>query len=132
MTMKLTRRLLLAAGVAALLAALKPGRLLARHRSRAGGAARTPTGDQLAAAFTDLDAPREVGRRYLRADPLEASPERVQAFLDEFSDLGSPEALRQDLARLRDRDFRVQDIVFIDGWVLARSEARLCALTVLL
>lgn len=37
----------------------------------------------------------------------------------------------RQLAVSRDRDFRDDDLVIIDGWLLARTEARLMALVAL-
>jgi hypothetical protein len=40
----------------------------------------------------------------------------------------TPRHVAESFAQLRDGDFRMNRIVIIDGWVLARSEAELCEL----
>jgi hypothetical protein len=81
------------------------------------------------------ESARAVGRAYLRVVPTEASPVVLTARLVE----GLPGGLRTlstvHDSRLRElvsrgivEDFRDLRIVELQGWVLARTEARLCAL----
>lgn len=70
-----------------------------------------------------LPGAREVGAVYLRANPQDADPERLLASLAGES----PATL---LKRQRD-DFRFGRTVTVRGWVLSRTEARLCALAAL-
>lgn len=82
--------------------------------------------------FTDLGSPRDIGRRYLES----FSQETDRAFLERAITGGKqPEGvtqLRTLLAQKREDDFRAGNIAIVDGWVLSRTEARACALTVLL
>lgn len=84
----------------------------------------------------DLDGARAIGMRYLANAP----EERDAGFLarELFDRIGgvprtAPEraAARRMIAARRARDFATSDTVLIDGWILARSEARLCALAAL-
>lgn len=70
-------------------------------------------------------AARRVGRAYLRRHPAEADVALLRAAL--AADLGDPERLR---ARVRG-DFEREAVVRVQGWVLSRTEARLCALEAL-
>ena len=94
----------------------------------------SPLEDLMAATFPDNRSAKAVGRQYL-ADyctpggggetvdaiaPLLLS--RLQASGREAGDL------RAALAAEIRKDYRNRDIVTVDGWVLSRSEARLCAL----
>ena len=84
--------------------------------------------------FKDPDGAAAVGRRYLALHPDEADADRLSEALFDSAQpsRATTEALRSDLSRQRQRDFRDGDVVILDGWLLARSEARVCALTVLL
>jgi hypothetical protein len=90
--------------------------------------ARGPGLDQLLAdLFSKPAAARAIGRGYLSAggDP------REQARWQQDMDIRlAREGRRRTLAHLRnhiDADFRSQNIVTLDGWVLSETEARLCA-----
>ena len=81
----------------------------------------------------DLDAARHVGRRYLTIAPAEADTACLCRELG-FSRVGKvahPEALIH-LSALRREDFARGRTVIIDGWLLAQSESRLCALAALI
>lgn len=86
--------------------------------------------------FSDLATARMIGVRYLAQATHECdaavlaaelpagcavAPTSRQAFDD----------IRETIDAQRQRDFAAGDTVIIDGWILARTEARLCALTVL-
>ena len=96
---------------------------LARPAS-AGG---TDLDQLLADMFSEPAAVRAIGRAYLSAgrDPREQA--RWQQDMEiRLSRAGR----RRTLAHLRrriDADFRRQNIVTLDGWVLSETEARLCA-----
>ena len=98
---------------------------------RSAGAALTPV---LATLFKDPQAAAAVGRRYLALYPEEADAGRLaESLFDEATaSRATAEALRAALSRQRQRDFRDGKVVVVDGWLLARSEARACALSVLL
>jgi hypothetical protein len=71
-----------------------------------------------------------VGREYLAAHPAEADGADLLRYFRSLA--GDPAALRAVIgARLR-QDFADGETVRVRGWVLARTEARLCALCALL
>lgn len=114
------RDVLLALGALALGGSLGP---------RGGATPVGPSGLDLAARLRDPDAARALGFRYLEQRP----DERDLSFLHAATLAGAGEGRRsvESLrARFRD-DFRRGDTVLIDGWVLARTECRLCALVAL-
>ena len=85
------------------------------------------------ALFRDRPSAERIGRRYLAspmAEPdrnaiLAASPRLERA-------LAAPrEQIARQLRRTIAVDFRRGDVAVVDGWVLAKSEARLCALVAL-
>jgi hypothetical protein len=82
------------------------------------------------------DAARLIGERYLVLVPEERSARRLHHAL--FGNTDTGDTKHQTLARLRElidtrrrHDFTVGNTVILDGWLLARTEARLCALSVL-
>ena len=73
----------------------------------------------------DPAAARRLGEHYLGAHPGEADP----AFLLEASlGPGDLAGARDRFARRRRAEFEHGDTVELAGWVVARCEARLCAL----
>jgi hypothetical protein len=131
----LTRRQFLALGIA-FVAPIVPA--IVRSRGRIGA-----TSDPgLAAIFRDVSAvpasARGVGRAYLAATPAEASVARLTAGVlaslpatsSDVSDADADE-LRAVLADVIREDFRTERTVVVEGWILARTEARLCALAAL-
>lgn len=83
----------------------------------------------------DLQAARTIGRCYLRKTQNEANAD----LLAEMIVKGDPTLRRRFHALSTDqlikilrkrigRDFESDNIVHVDGWVLSRTEARLCAL----
>lgn len=95
-----------------------------------GGPATPPWLRQL---VPSVHAAAAIGRRYLGTRPSEASApwlaERVLGAraLDVPRDRNLAE-IRRRLRTLRLADFRSGDLVYIDGWALTRTEARLMAL----
>ena len=81
--------------------------------------------------FGDLDAARLIGRTYLQYYPDDAE---CQTFLEEFlaSKVWDRVDFRKKISAQRKRDFEDGDTVIVDGWVLARAEARACALATLI
>ena len=82
--------------------------------------------------FTDQDAPYLLGKRYLDLYPHHQAhafllAERIQAVQPRTA-----MALKKMLSRQRESDFHYGQTITIDGWLLARTEAEVCALTVLL
>lgn len=101
---------------------------------------RIPLGAKAAAPFNAGDfwrhegSARAVGERYLALMPQERDQALLRRALFGSGASGrspSPEALRLQISALRERDFTTGDTVMIDGWMMARSEARLCAMTAL-
>lgn len=78
-------------------------------------------------------AARAIGRRYLTVRPEEADAAYLarQLFGEDGATPRSFAEMRDAVGAARDRDFAQGDTVLVDGWLLARSEARLCALCVL-
>jgi hypothetical protein len=71
---------------------------------------------------------RALGERYLALHPEAAGRAALAARLGLDAAPISRASLRERLASLRERDFAQRRIVAIDGWILARSEAEICAL----
>lgn len=74
------------------------------------------------------DRVRQLGRSYRMAVPAEDDRETLAAALRNELGTGAPSTLRSRLdARVR-ADFAAGRTVTVQGWVLARTEARQCAL----
>ena len=76
-----------------------------------------------------IQAARRIGRLYLSAHPEEANVSLLQGAL--FGDMGGAwDDRRAALAweKAGQADFRAARLVALEGWWLAQSEARLCAL----
>jgi len=69
------------------------------------------------------DGVARLGHRYLRLHPAPRTFEDVEALLA----AGRPHDPWVGVRGAIARDFRDERIVVLDGWVLARAEARLCA-----
>ena len=114
------RDLLLALGALALSGALAPS----------GEPAPAEIGGRsLVGRLRDPDAARRLGLAYLARHPGERDPGFLHAATLKDAGEGS-RALRRLRARCRE-DFARGDTVRLDGWVLARTECRLCALVAL-
>ena len=128
MTFRLTRRRL----ILSLAAALAPVGLVSFAWTNFPSLRRAAVESLL----TDIAGARTIGLRYLALAPDEADRTALaSALFSGFSE--SPASpiefteLRSTLAAQRDRDFAAGDTVVIGGWILARTEARLCALAAL-
>jgi hypothetical protein len=96
---------------------------------------------RLVGLFSAPGSAAEVGRRYLRAAPQEASVRRlVAAIAAEPAGAGEgagrldalgPAALRAELAGRIRADFTAGRLVRLDGWMLSATETRLMALAAL-
>ena len=73
--------------------------------------------------FSDLAALRRLGALYLAAHPEERSHARLSRLLIAGDDGTIPARLRSAVAR----DWSNNHVAVVDGWLLARTEARLCA-----
>jgi hypothetical protein len=82
--------------------------------------------------FTDLGPPRAIGRRYLQDSPQERDCAFLQRAITGGTQPRDARELRTLLARKRESDFRNGDTAIVDGWILARTEVRVCALVTLL
>jgi hypothetical protein len=79
----------------------------------------------------DRAAAAAVGERYLRAYPEERDRRRLLEALSLPGPGSSPAVLARALERRIRADFAAQRTVLIDGWLLARAEAAICALIAL-
>lgn len=85
-----------------------------------------------ASLFSDRRGAREIGRRYLAQFPEESDPRRLEANLLRREDRLSAARMRARLAERRRNDFAAGRTVLINGWILAQSEVRACALLAVL
>jgi hypothetical protein len=135
MKLRLGRRTFLA-GLAAGIA----GSIIGLHRYLQHGTGHDAvTAVQLAELAHHMDSAALLGRSYLDGAPLEADPARLVGLIGVALEPAPPpgdsegqEALRKRLAERIRGDFLNGDTVAVDGWLLAISEARLCALVSLL
>jgi hypothetical protein len=107
-----------------------------------GLAAGDPGGAKAGALRLALRSPesaRVVGRAYLATHPDEADPVQLLAAIEAAGGIGrsvarqpiDATALARAVAEAVRDDFLDRRTVRVDGWVLARTEARLCALAAL-
>jgi len=94
--------------------------------------------DRLAGLFRNRTSAMTVGRAYLRRHPDERTISALLGGLAAGADglartiaAGDPDRCRALVgARLRD-DFACRRTVVLDGWIVSRTEARLCAVATL-
>jgi hypothetical protein len=126
------RSVLLGALVAAVplgLAPFRPWRVLIETLPRASLASR------LTGLLSNLESARVVGREYVRVTSPEATSQRlvdavaagVPGGRDVIRAASNGDLRRLILARVR-QDFDDDDVVTLDGWIVSRTEGRLCAL----
>jgi hypothetical protein len=121
---RLTRRGFLAALAAGIVGAVLGLRLYWREGRPPAGA------EPLARLLPHAENAARLGRRYLEETPQEADAAHLVALIGVAADTDA--ALRERLeARIR-QDFIAGATVAVDGWLLSRTEARLCALLSLL
>ena len=101
------------------------------------GASLSPS-ERLASLLQHVEGALGVGQEYLRQVPAEASPWVLTARVAEqlpgglgTIDAVSDDRLRALLLSAAAEDFRDLRTMELHGWVLARTEARLCALAAL-
>lgn len=88
---------------------------------------------RLLRALPDPAGARAVGAAYLRAQPAEADAARLLRAVAPRNPAGADVvSLRAHLRDLRARDFAAGETIRIGARTYARSEARVCALSVLL
>lgn len=90
---------------------------------------------KLLSGFDSLESARKIGREYLKIAPAEADINTLVAHIIDMIDyknqsfLSSSAAKIQHLLRKKSSsDFHCERVVSIQGWVLSKTEARLCAL----
>ena len=86
----------------------------------------------LSHVLTDESGARLIGTAYLSAYPAERDAISLLRHLLGPATLQGPDDLRRRITKRRHQDFVQGDVVLVDGWILAKSEARAAALTVLL
>ena len=88
------------------------------------------------ALFSDIASARKIGVKYLAQTAHECDAGILAAYLPQGCAMppSSPFAIddiRKTVDAQRQRDFATGDTVLVDGWILSRTEARLCALAAL-
>lgn len=93
------------------------------------------TAERLIGLLTDADRAAALGARYLHVVPKEANARVLTSLLvhslsrrDVRLEHLSDEQLRESVRRTSTNDFDQARIFELDGWILALTEARLCAL----
>lgn len=86
----------------------------------------------LSNVLTNKSGARLIGKVYLSAYPDERNKTLILKDLLGPTKLHGPDDLRRRIAKRREQDFIEGEVVVVDGWILAKSEARAAALTVLL
>lgn len=78
--------------------------------------------------FRDPAAVNVIGGHYIRICPREASTTWLELVLFGDAELNGVEEVRAHLASRRQKEFLNDEVVVLEGWILARCEARACAL----
>lgn len=117
-----TRRALLGAAIAVLAGATF--RIWTGHRAAEGERA-----DALIATLRDPDAARRVGKQVLAQYPEWDDAGPLWRALR--AEAGATDNLAEQLTQRVREDFDAGRVVAVDGWILARTEARLYALAAL-
>ncbi len=86
----------------------------------------------LEAVFSDLETAKRIGHVYLAAYPEDRSLNGLAVDFMGSNTHYDTGRLRKKIADLRVRDFTIADTIIVEGWILARVEARICALLWLL
>ena len=114
---------------------------LIRATRAARGSRTDPAVERLRAVVARTSAARSVGRAYVAAYSSEATTAvllgAIQARLPRSLDWGplttdADDRLRVALQRAIAEDFSIENVVFLNGWMLSRTEARVCGLVALL
>jgi hypothetical protein len=126
----MTRRTFLAA---AALAAAGGGGVLYRLKTSDFDSDLEQTAE-VARLFDELEPARRVGRSYLDDHPEEADERALVRLLDaepgwQHAWEGSPARIAAIARRTIRLDYEHGRTVSVGGWILSRTEARLCALT---
>jgi hypothetical protein len=91
---------------------------------------------KLADFFYDKNSARVIGLEYLRVAPREADASELTKLIclswnDDQINRWGPEKIKALLLHQQREDFEKDRIVKVQGWILSKTEARLCALTAL-
>ena len=101
------------------------------------GASQSAREAQAAAGFFGgrTDAARTVGTAYLRQLGLDPTPRSIlqaaRGSAKTIERASSQDKAIEALVRDVQRDFREERLVQVEGWILSRTEAELCVLTLL-
>ena len=127
-----TRREAVCAGICPLVMCLLPRilRTLFTIGDYSTKASVTPL-ESLKALFTNLQYPKAIGLHYLQSFSEEGSPAFLTKAILGDEETRGPKQLRAILAQKREEEFRDGNIAIVAGWVLSRTEARVCALMAL-
>lgn len=98
-------------------------------RDGAAAAALPSSNDALEALLPRTEDAALVGRAYLAQYATEGDADLLRRSLVSLA--AEPRSLRRAIGERIRRDFAEGDTVRVEGWVLARTEARLCALCAL-
>jgi hypothetical protein len=71
---------------------------------------------------------RQLARRFRSMRAHASEPNYLLVELRRSPNAPTSKHVAEVFAQLRSRDFRLNRVVIIDGWVLARAEAELCEL----
>lgn len=99
---------------------------------------RNPLASKFVGFFQDKESARAVGREYLRIAPVEADTLKLTELIcagrqERYVELShaSMGKVRSMLLQQQREDFEKDRIVNVQGWILSRTEVRLCALATL-
>jgi len=94
---------------------------------------------KLLATLRDLDSAKILGREYLQITPEEANINLLVKLISTSQhlmtidiDSTSTIKLRKEITQQLQKDFELNEIINLQGWILAKTEVRLCALSALL
>lgn len=97
-----------------------------------------PLASKFVGFFQDKESARAVGREYLRIAPVEADTLKLTELIcagrqERYAELchASMGKVRSMLLQQQREDFEKDRIVNVQGWILSRTEVRLCALATL-
>jgi len=130
-----TRREFVATSISALAGAILPAEGLARVLPDAGYDAKK----KMLSVFNHAESMKFIGRKYIEQMPVEHDEEiLMEAILSggsgtqfQHSMLSNQKEIKRFIRSRVKQDFISGQTVNIQGWVLAKTEARLCALALL-
>ena len=88
--------------------------------------------DSRCAIFSNSKSASIVGAEYLRQCPEESSLEGLEGLLPQLSSDASSELILKVIKERVEADFASAEVVYLNGWMISRTEARVCALNTLL